>query len=42
MIAETLNYLMQPENIAIAVFLGYVITLTHLVGAYVLTLCLNM
>ncbi len=39
MIADILNYLKQPENISIAVFLVYVITLTHLVGAFVLMLC---
>ncbi len=39
MIAGLINYFKDPENLSILLFVGYVILLTHIVLAFVLTMC---
>ena len=40
MVAKVLNYFKDPENLSILLFVGYVIILTHIVLAFVLSMCL--
>lgn len=42
MVSKIIDYFKHPENLSILLFVLYVVALTHLVLAFVLSLCLKL